>query len=306
MIQNARRIPTRAETIRGILFMLAGFFLYSTSDALAKVLTQTLHPVQVAWLRQFGLFCVVLVVLARHGTGILATRHHAIQIARGLTAVSASASFVFAVTYVPLADALSITFVAPIFVTVMGAVLLGETIGMRRWIAVAIGFVGMLVIVRPGVGVLHPASALAVLAAGLFATRQILSRMISGDDGSMTTIAYTAITAVAVLTVPLPFFWVWPDDSMTVLLMVIIAATAGAAEFMIIRALEQAQAVVLAPLQYTVLIWGTLWGFVFFAQLPDTWTWIGAAIIIASGLYTFYREAKAGKSPAPTIPGGDL
>ncbi|SEJ83220.1 Riboflavin transporter [Marinovum algicola] len=282
--------------MRGVLFMLAGFFFYATSDSIAKVLTQSLHPVQVVWTRQFGLFCCVILLLARHGTGIMRTRHHAIQIARGVTAVGASISFVFAVTYIPLADAMAIAFVAPFFVTVLGALVLGEPIGMRRWIAVAIGFAGMLIIVRPGLGVLHPASVLPILAAAFFAARQVLSRMISGDDGSMTTVAYTAISAVTVLTLPLPFFWAWPNDPVTVALLGVIAVTAGLAEFLIVRALELAQAVVVAPTQYTVLIWGTMWGFLIFDQLPDGWTLAGAAIIMASGLYTLHREARAGSN----------
>ena len=290
-----RTLPTAAESLRGIAFMAGGFFFYATSDMLAKLLTQSMHPLQVAWTRQLGLLAFVLVLLVRHGLPILRSRHPGLQVSRGITAVLTATSFIFALAYVPLADAVAVTFVAPFLVTALAALILRERIGPRRWIAVALGFVGTLVVIRPGAGVFHPAIFLVLVTATAFALRQILSRLLSGDEPLQTTIAYTGLTASLLLTVPLPFVWITPPDWQVVAIMAGTAVTAGLAELGIIRALDLAQAAVLAPVQYTLMIWGTVWGFLIFAQLPDLWTLTGAAIIMASGGYSFWREYRAGR-----------
>jgi len=208
--------------------------------------------------------------------------------------------FIVGVSFVPLADAVAITFVAPFMVTVMGALILREPVGVRRWIAVTVGFLGVLIVVRPGLGVIHPAAGLLVLAAAAFALRQVLSRLLAGDDRTQTTVAYTAIVSFTLLTIPLPFFWQTPATGLEIGVLVAMALFAAIAETLVIMALDAAQAVVVAPLQYSLLIWGTLYGFFIFGQLPDGWTWFGALIIVASGVYTLNRErlaANAGPGP---------
>lgn len=289
------RLPTAAETLQGILFMAGGFLFYATSDMMAKLLTAYMHPLQVSWTRQLGLFAGVVWLLMRHGTPILRSRHWRLQVARGLTAVVTSTSFIFAVAFVPLADALAVTFVAPFMVTVLSALFLGEKVVPHRWIAVGLGFLGTLVVIRPGLGVFHPGIVLILVTAAAFALRQILSRVLSGDEPLHTTVAYTGLIASLSLTAPLPFIWTTPLSWQVVAIMFGTAVTAGLAEFSIIKALDLAQAVVLAPVQYTLMIWGTIWGFLVFSQLPDTWTLIGAAIIIGSGACSFWRDYRQGR-----------
>lgn len=273
--------------------MAVGFFFFATSDMFAKVLTQSLHPIQVAWARQLGLFFGVIVLLFYHGLPILRTRHPTLQISRGLTSVITSTSFIFAVTYVPLADAMAVAFITPFIVTVLAALILRERIGPRRWIAVALGLGGTLVVIRPGAGTFHPAIFLAMVTAAAFALRQILSRMLSDDDPLLTTIAYSGLTASLVLTIPAIFVWQNPPDWQTGALIVGAAACAGLGEISIIGALDLAQAAVVSPIQYTLIIWGTMWGFLIFGQLPDGWTIVGALIIAISGVYSFWREYKS-------------
>ena len=286
----------RARTLRGILLMMVGFFFYATADMVAKVLTQSMHPIQVAWVRQFGLLAGVVTLLAIHGAVIMRSRYPVLQICRGLTVVAASTSFVIAITYVPLADAVAITFLAPFIVTVLGALVLGERVGPHRWIAVALGFAGTLVIIRPGQGMLHPAILLALIAAAAFAFRQVISRVLTGSDPISTTVVYTGLTATMALTLPLPFFWSTPASGIDLLLMAAMAAAAGCGELAIIRALELAEVVVLSPLQYTLIVWSTMWGFLVFTQLPDMWTLTGTGLVVASGIYTIWREARAGRT----------
>jgi len=270
-------------------------FLFAAVDAQSKFLTETLHPIQIVWSRQFGLLVGVFILLALRGAAVLRTRNPGLQIARGVLAASSATIFVVAVSFVPLADAMAVSFVAPFIVTVLGALILREAVGPRRWTAVTIGFLGALIVIRPGMGVIHPAVMLVLVAAFLFALRQILSRVLSGTDQLATTVAYTALAGSFVLTVPLPFFWQWPATGLEMALLAGIAVLAALGELLVIKALEVAQAVVVAPLHYSILIWGTMYGYLVFGQLPDLWTWIGALIIIATGIYTLNRERAASR-----------
>ncbi len=275
--------------------MALGMFLFSAGDTVAKLLTDTLHPVQIVWSRQLGLLLGVVVLLMMRGRGILKSANPTLQIGRGVLAVCSATLFVAAVGYVPLADAVAVTFVAPFLVTVMGALILRERVGPRRWTAVGLGFIGMLIVIRPGMGVVHPAMLLIMAAAFFFAMRQILSRMLSGGDRTVTTVAYTAITSSAILTVPLPFFWQTPDLGRDVPLLIGVAALAAGGEVLVIKSLELAEAVVLAPVHYSLLIWGTAYGWLVFGQFPDIWTWVGAAVIMGTGLYVVHRERVAAR-----------
>jgi len=285
--------PRQPQSGLGIVYMAGGMFLFSAVDTMGKFLTGSLHPIQIVWSRQMGLVLGVAILFALRGPSLLRTRHPGLQITRGAFAAGSATIFIFAISYVPLADAVAVSFVAPFIVTILGALVLGEKVGIRRWSAVIIGFLATLVVIRPGMGVIHPAVMLVLVAALLFALRQILSRMLSGSDRTGTTLAYTALVSVAILTLPLPFVWQWPASGLEVSLLAGMAVLAALAETLVIKALEVAQAVVVAPLQYTLLIWSTFYGWLVFAQLPDLWTWIGALIIVATGAYTLHRERMA-------------
>lgn len=172
----------------------------------------------------------------------------------------------------------------------MGALLLGEYVGIHRWTAVIVGFVGTLVIIRPGFDSFHPALILPLTAACLFAGRQVISRFLSGNDKTETTVAYTAIASTLILSLPIPFVWTTPQTSTEILLIISMASMAAIAELLVIKALEIALAVVVSPMQYTIIIWSSFYGFMVFDQLPDGYTIGGTAIIILSGLYTLHRE----------------
>ena len=279
----------RTENGKGLLLMALGMFLFSAVDTMAKFLTGDLHPFQIVWARQLGLVLGALLLVAWTSGRVLKTRHPRLQVLRGVVAACSAALFIFGVTYVPLADAVAVSFVAPFMVTVLGALLLKEPVGIRRWAAVTLGFVGALIVIRPGLGAVHPAAFLIVLAAFFFAIRQIISRALSDTDRTSTTIVYTAMVSVAVLTVPMVAVWKSPSTEQ-VLILAVMAVLAACAEICVIKALELAMAVVVAPMQYTLILWGTFYGFVVFDQLPDLWTWVGTAVIVVTGLYTLRRE----------------
>jgi drug/metabolite transporter (DMT)-like permease len=287
--------PKNPDNLRGLLIMALAFFMFAASDAQVKLLSSTLHPVQIAWTRQLGLLSAVIVLLMLNGPAILKTARPFLQLLRGSLAVLSATSYVIAISFVPLADAVAVSFVAPFMVTVMGAVFLGEKVGVRRWVAVSIGFAATLIIIRPGLGVVHPAMLLVLVAASTFAARQVLSRVLSASDKTATTIAYTGLASVALLTLPLPFVWRTPDTWAENLLLLGTAACAGIGELMVIRALEIAQAVAVAPVHYSLILWSTFYGWLIFGQLPDQWTLTGAAIIVATGFYILNRERKLTK-----------
>jgi S-adenosylmethionine uptake transporter len=282
--------PKRPDNIRGLIYMGAAFFLYSAADAQAKFLTTSFHPIQIAWTRQLGLLTGVIFLLFLKGPTILAAKAPFLQVARGALAVISVTLFVSAVKFVPLADAVAVTFVAPFIVTILGALLLGENVGRHRLSAVIVGFIGTLVVIRPGLGAFHPATILVLLAATAFALRQILSRMLTDRDRIATTIAYTSLVSSALLTIPLPYFWNTPQSASQLMLLAGLAVCAGMGEFLIIKALETAHAVVVTPMHYTLIVWATFYGWFIFAQLPDFWTLAGTAIIVATGLYIVRRE----------------
>ncbi|MCT4371105.1 DMT family transporter [Yangia mangrovi] len=278
------------DNARGFLFMTLGFCFFGLTDMLAKLLTEHLPLMQVVWFRQSGLFLGVVTLLALRGSHVLRTPHPLLQVMRGVIALGSAACFIMALRHVGLADATAVTFTAPFLVTIFGALLLKEPVGPRRWAAVVTGFIGMLVVIRPGMGVFHPAIGFAFVSAVCFAARQLLSRYLSGADSIATTVSYTSLTSFLLCSIPLAVVWQTPESGWVLLLCLMIAAAAGLGEFLLIRGLDLGQAVVMAPVQYTMIIWSTLYGFLVFADLPDAWTFVGCGIIIASGLYTLYRE----------------
>ena len=270
--------------------MLLSMFVFSAVDTQAKFLTATIDPLQVVWMRQMGLFIGVVILLLWRGGIVLKTARIGLQLGRGACAALSASLFIIGVSYVPLADAVAVTFIAPLLVTIMAALLLGEYVGIHRWTAVLIGFAGTLVIIRPGFDSFHPALLLPFSAAFLFAGRQIISRFLSGIDRTETTVAYTAIASTILLSLPLPFVWVNPQTQSEFLLILGMASMAAMGELLVIKALEIALAVVVSPMQYTIIIWSSFYGFMVFDQLPDIYTLGGTAIIILSGLYTLHRE----------------
>jgi len=255
-------------------------------------------------MRTLGLFAGVCFLLLTRGLSILQTPKLNLQIIRGVIAVGSATFFIVALQFVPLADAVAVTFVAPFIVTVLGALILKEPVGIRRWSAVLVGFIGMLIVIRPGLGVFHPAIFLVLIAAVFFATRQLLSRWLSGVDDVITTIAYTSIVSFLIASAAQPFVWITPDTMQAILLILAMTVFAAVGEVLIIRALDIAHSVALAPIHYTLIIWGVFYGYLVFSDLPDRWTLIGCSIIVISGLYTTYREYLLSENPKqPEITG---
>ena len=275
--------------LRGIALVVGSTLLFSLSDGTAKFLTGSLPAVEIAWIRYVIFVGFALALAAGSGPGRFRVRRPGLQVARGLGLVASSIAFIFALRYLPLADATAIGFVSPLLTAMLAVPMLGEVVGARRWVAAITGLVGALVVVRPGTGAFHPAAILVLLSALSWALVGVLTRMMAGVDSSATTLLWSAGIGAVLLSAALPFDFRLPTRG-EFLLLLMLGVVVSTGHYLTVLAYRHAAASVLAPFSYSQLIWATIFGFVVFGAIPDAWTFVGAAIIVASGIYTAQYE----------------
>lgn len=280
----------------GILFVLASGFTFAMLDTLAKYLSGELHVMQVVWGRYvFSLALLPWIIGRLNPIPIAHTSNLKLQVVRSLLLLAATIFFFTAIRFMPLADATAIVFVSPLLLTVLSIPLLGESVGFRRWVAVAVGLAGALIIIRPGLGVASWATLLPLATAFTYTLYQIGTRKLTATDSIATIFLYTGVVGALVMSAVVPFFWRTPSSSAW-LLMAATGVLGGLGHFLIIQAFARAPASALAPFSFVTIIWTTCSGYLVFGDLPDAATIIGAAIIIASGVFVFYRESVAGRA----------
>lgn len=275
--------------LAGILLSMAAGIFFAISDATAKYLTPTLPAIEIVWLRWFGFLAIVTPIILFSRGAILVSRRPTLQIGRAVCLILSSMLFISGLASLPLASATTLNFVSPMIVTALSIPLLGEQVGIRRWAAIAVGLVGVLVVVRPGSGAFDPAAIYPMASAATWAMAVILTRKLAGIDRPWTAMCYAALVGFAVLSVAVVPVFVTPTLQ-EVGLAAVVAAAATAGQYLTVLAFQRAPASLLAPFTYVQLIWSTTLGYLIFNNLPDGWTWLGAAIIVASGLYTAHRE----------------
>jgi drug/metabolite transporter (DMT)-like permease len=267
---------------RGIAFALAAGLLFACMDAASKTLIQTYPLLQILWVRFLPLALISAWLASRRYAHGLTTRHFWLQTLRALLLVTEIGVVISAIRVLPLADAHAVIAAAPLMVTALSVPLLGERVGARRWTAVGVAFLGVLIIMRPGIGVFEPYALLPLVAAAMWALYQVLTRIVGRSDPPLTTLFYSVALGAVGLTLLVPFVWQAPDLEGWLLLA--FAAAAGAcAHYLLISALQITPAAVLQPLSYMMVVWATLVGYLVFGDLPDEMTILGAAIIVASG-----------------------
>ena len=279
---------------RGILWMLATMFCFISLDTMMKYLMESYSLVQVTWARFFFATVVAIVACGPRIRTMSVSRHPKQQLLRSVFLMSTTGMFNAGIRTVPLATATTIMFLNPVLVTVLAIPLLGEKVGLQRWIGVFLGFLGAVIVVRPwqeGTGGYGYGVIFLLVAAVLNANYQILTRRVRGDD-PLTSLLYTATAGAVVTSCLVPWFWQWPKPIDWLLLMGT-GLAGGLGHLFLIRAFRSAPASVVAPFSYSSLIWATIFGFVIWGDWPDLWTWAGAALIIGSGLYIFSRERRA-------------
>jgi drug/metabolite transporter (DMT)-like permease len=284
--------PAARSASRGIAYVLAAWLLFACMDAGSKLLAEDYSIIQILWVRFVALAAIAAWLARRQGgRHALRTRHFWLQSLRSALLVIEIGLFILIITVLPLAETHAILAVTPLIVTALSVPLLREHVGARRWSAIAAAFVGVLIILRPGLGVVHPMALLALLCAVMFALYQVLTRIVSRSDPPLTTLFYTALVGVAGLTLIIPFYWSTPDLAGWALF-ALVAALGVSGHFLLIKALQLAPASTLQPFSYSILIWATLVGFLVFGNLPDLLTVTGAIVIVSSGIYSFARERR--------------
>ncbi len=256
---------------------------------MAKYLSLSLPSIEVAWIRFLVFAIILLPAMLTTAPNVFRSTRPSLQVWRGVALLSSSLFFITGLRFLPIAEASATTFVAPLFVTALSIVFLGENVGVRRWLATIVGLFGVMVIVRPGGNAFHPAAILPIVSAFGWACTLIMTRMISGKDRAITTMAYSSVVGFCILTALVPFFWVTPNWR-DIFLGVGVGVASTTGQWIVVLAFRYADASVLAPFSYSQLVWVTILGFLIFGEVPDLWTLVGAAIIIASGLYTAHRE----------------
>ena len=286
-----RKAPARADLpFKGIALILASTIFLGISDVTAKYLSATLPSIEIAWIR-FVVFAVIMTPAMMPGSPLFAmqTNRLSLQMMRGVTVLASSLFFISGLRFLPIAEASATGFVAPLLVTALSIVFLNEKVGMRRWVATGVGLIGVIIILRPGTGAFHPAAFFPLVSALAWACTLIMTRMMSGTERAITTMAYSSIVGLLILSALVPFVWVtptWHDIAFGIFIGV--ASTAG--QWIVVLAFRYADASVLAPFSYTQLLWVSVLGFLIFGEVPDVYTVTGAAFIVASGLYTAHRE----------------
>ncbi|MAG96198.1 MAG: EamA family transporter [Rhodospirillaceae bacterium] len=287
-------VMTAGSNKSGILVMILAMFVLASMDAISKYLVAIYDVPQILWIRAvvFVAFAVAVARPRRLGTALVSARP-VLQIVRSLILVVETATFIVAFRYLPLADVHAVAALAPLVATALAIPLLGERVGARRWTAVVLGFVGVLIIIRPGLGVFHWTALLPLLAAFFWGIYQVLVRMVSDGDGAATTTLYTALVAALVWGGVGLYLGQWQaPDAVGWSLLLLLGLMAALAHFLVIRALELAPASVLQPFGYTLMLWAVVMGYLVFDHFPDPLTLLGAAIVVASGLYALYRESE--------------
>lgn len=289
--------------IRGILLMMASMAVFTLLDASAKHVTQSLPPLVAVFFRYFVATFLSLVVMVRAGGPTLfITGHPVLQSIRGLLLMISTVLNFIAVMHLQLAQTAAIFFTIPLWVCALSVPLLGERVGIRRWAAVGVGFLGVIVIMQPWDAGFHWAMLLSLASSVCGALYNIITRKVGGRDRAETSLFYVSFVGALAAAAPMPFVWQMPQGLEWPLL-VFMGLAGGVGHLLLIQAHRLAPASTLAPFVYTQIVWMVLAGYTLFGDVPDPWTLAGATVVVASGLFVFARERALGRETGVSAPG---
>ncbi len=293
------------SALTGILLLVAGYQIVPFMDAIAKWLSSDYPVLQISWARFFFHFLFMApLVFWRYGLKVFRLPHQGLQVLRGGFLLAATICFFTALKLLPMADTLAMVFISPMIVTLLSPWLLKERFGWRRLTAVLVGFLGALIIVRPGFAAIGWGT-VAALSCGLsFSFYVIATRKLAGTAPPLVTLGYTAIFGCVALSIVMlaggETVWVTPDAE-GLGLMAGIGLCAAGGHFLVIKAYEYAEASLLAPFGYSEMVATATLGYLVFGDFPDLWTWVGIAVIVASGVYIALRERKLRQAPSARV-----
>ena len=281
------------------LAVLAGF-LFVTSDSIVKLACEDMPVVMVVWGRFAAHLALMLILFpGKRILPLFRVRNPKMVVGRGVLLMICTGLFFTAISHIGLAEANSIMFVAPFFVVALSIPILGEKVGIRRWSAVVVGFLGILIILRPGFQEVHWAYVLILGVAFFYALFTIITRTLSFTETATSMWFYTALIGTILSSAAVWIDWQTPTLRQWIMLAAI-GTIGGGSHYVVIQAYRRAAASLLAPFQYVQIIWATAYGFFLFQHFPDIWTLFGAAVIILSGLYVWLRERQLGYSRRST------
>jgi drug/metabolite transporter (DMT)-like permease len=288
------------DRLNGIALMCGALFLFAGNDATAKYLNGYMDSLQVVWARYMSAFALAVILLNPvKNPRVMRTGRPWLQLGRStLLVVSTTLNFI-ALRYLQLDQTMAIMFCTPFLVALLGGPLLGEWIGWRRWVAIIVGFCGVLLVARPGAGGIHPAALMIVASALCYAFYSISTRVLSRTDSDETTNFYSNLVGAVVVTFAVPFVWTPQHDPKVIALMCAMGLLSGLGHYLLIRAHRLSPAAVLAPFIYSEIVWMIALGFLVFGDVPNRWTLAGVAVVILSGLYLLYRERVMGPRRSP-------
>jgi drug/metabolite transporter (DMT)-like permease len=285
----------RRARLTGILLMCGAVACFACLDTMAKYLGRHMDVLQVVWARYTSAFVLAL-ILSNPFTRprLMWTGRPVLQISRSALLLGSTIFNFAAFKYLQLDQALAILFSTPFMVAALAGPTLGEWIGPRRWAAIGVGFIGVLVVTRPGFGAIHWAALFSLASAVCYAVYSITTRILARTDSSETTLFYSNLVGVVAMLPVLPFVWTPPQDWLIVTLMVTCGVFGSVGHYLLIIAHRLTPASVLSPFMYTQLVWATTLGYLVFHDVPNAWTIAGAGIVVASGLYLLHRERVRG------------
>jgi drug/metabolite transporter (DMT)-like permease len=296
---------------RGILLLMGSGIIFTFADALAKEAAMTLPILQVSWGRYIFHFMFLPAFgdrpfaraswSLRGWARLLRTRRLGLQITRSVLLLVVTVSYFGAIHYVPLADAAAVAFLEPLLIVALAHVFLKERVGLRRWIAVAVGLAGVLIVIRPGFGMAHWGILLAVLTAICAAVYVVLTRVCAEYDSAATSLAYSSLAGVIGLSLVMPFVW-QPADYAHWLMFLGLGVAGGCGHFLVIKAFAKAPGSTLAPFLYVQMLWIVAAGWFWFGDWPVWSTWVGIGLIVGSGLYSLHRERVRARQRARNPP----
>jgi drug/metabolite transporter (DMT)-like permease len=290
-VTSIRALPTN---LQGALWVIASGAMFTLVSVFIRLSVRELDSVQVSFFRAIFGLVFIIPVLVRLQCNPFATRRMGQHFTRAFIGTASMVCGFYAAAHLPLADSTSIGFASPLFITMVAALFLGERVRWRRWTATIVGFVGVLIMVRPGGEVLKPAALVAIGGAFLTSMGAMMVKRLSQHEPAIRVLATFAIFSTLIMIVPAIIVWRWPSPTVWLYLAALgLCATIG--QYFWVRGYAIAQASAVAPFDYLRMPLSVMMGFLVFAELPTLWTLVGTLIIAASGLYIAYREAQLGK-----------
>lgn len=284
---------------RALAYMVGAAVAFAILNAAVKSLRGELPTVQLVWVRTLGHLLFVIAAFApRAGWKLFETRHPVFQLVRSCLLLTSTGFYFTAIGFVALATAATISFMTPCLIAVLAGPMLGERVGPRRWAAVGIGFVGVLIVARPGADTANLAALLVLGSAAASAFYDLLTRRVVAADPPETAVGYAAVVGAVVLAFVVPFVWTPPRSWSSLLIMLSLGLWGGLGHYLTARAYHCAPASVVAPFTYLQLVGAAISGYLAFGEVPGAGVWIGAGLIVASGLFLVYAERRARRAGA--------